>query len=762
MASNYNEICAKDNMCFDENYTCTDCCHGSGLGKNGFSCWNGDQYTKETCCTSYCAKDSMCFNENYTCTECCHGNGRGKDGSSCWSGEYTQARCCENQNEITVPGPLPDVVILPADTELEANSAQCIKDSSCFDENYTCTECCHGSGRGKDGSSCWGGEYTQARCCENQSNGIPQLVEVTDITPQLPKQISPVAPAAVTDVTPQPQLLKQISPVAPVTDNKEPCDPGPDNLFESCVGIEGATTKEGVPCFQPEPSLYSASVCCKKPHSDESCWLKHDAGNGKYATFVKKECCDEVQNKDKREEELRILNKDEREPCHDLDKCVGIEDAKTANGNRCFIPNTDYTSNICCKQPWDGERRFKGQDKEIVYSGSCWGKFDTYPDGVDAPPTKEEFLKSDCCRSMTEQEMSMVSPQSSSCKDKHPFFCKNKHDTTYVCNKKTDSCEKSNFEEGDLCNIYYHPYECRWPLYCKFSGDITEEFKTGTCEKFVPPPNEDGCLVNKDLCSKEYGPSYFCNHKTNECEKSNFKEGDLCNWYSQYEKHNPYKCKTPSCMHDGVASPGAGKIGRCSNASQGGEWLKNYEIMNQKDTFTCGVAFRPRMERDGSFKLKLDGSFETVARPCDNGNFEKDIPNFASKLGWYFIRKNGLYLGNGKTNYNKWWEVHAIEPEYRTYDQIKNSNFPYRHIALRDIEEENLAYEHWKTFKMGPPWSNYDDAWYMQMPVLGKENRNDLPVDADLSSLDINKHEKWLLDGKSIVTEIMKENLSNP
>mgnify|MGYP001416185592 FL=1 len=48
------------------------------------------------------------------------------------------------------------------------------------------------------------------------------------------------------------------------------------------------------------------------------------------------------------------------------------------------------------------------------------------------------------------------------------------------------------------------------------------------------------------------------------------------------------------------------------------------------------------------------------------------------------------------------------------------------------------------------------------MPVLGKENRNDLPVDADLSSLDINKHEKWLLDGKSIVTEIMKENLSNP
>ena len=95
--------------------------------------------------------------------------------------------------------------------------------------------------------------------------------------------------------------------------------------------------------------------------------------------------------------------------------------------------------------------------------------------------------------------------------------------------------------------------------------------------------------------------------------------------------------------------------------------------------------------------------------------------------------------------------MHAIEPEYRTYDQIKNSNFPLKHIILKDIEDENLAYEHWLNLKDGRPFSDHDWKWYTQAGVLGKEDRKDLPTD-------VNPHQPQKPGsefGKSIVIELM-------
>ena len=112
-----------------------------------------------------CIKDTNCFNEKYDCTSCCS-TGLTKHGDACWESEnHTPERCCKNKSEITVPGGvLPEVVIQPAGPEPTANSAQCAKDTSCFDANYECTGCCS-TGKAVNGAPCWDAVYTTSRCC---------------------------------------------------------------------------------------------------------------------------------------------------------------------------------------------------------------------------------------------------------------------------------------------------------------------------------------------------------------------------------------------------------------------------------------------------------------------------------------------------------------------------------------------------------------------------------------------------------------------
>ena len=211
-------------MCFDFNYECTSCC-STGLAKNGAPCWDAT-YTVSRCCMSgtaaapvfsvqvaapsfvppvsapsytapvaaavplsstttvgQCAKDSSCFDAIYECSGCCS-TGIAKNGAPCWDAVYTISRCCASSGAVTQPAasvstpafaqPMysAPVVTPPAFTPAVASTAQCAKDSSCFDFNYECTSCCS-TGLAKNGAPCWDATYTVSRCCASSAAAAP-------------------------------------------------------------------------------------------------------------------------------------------------------------------------------------------------------------------------------------------------------------------------------------------------------------------------------------------------------------------------------------------------------------------------------------------------------------------------------------------------------------------------------------------------------------------------------------------------------------
>merc|ERR1712139_597260 len=110
-------------------------------------------------------------------------------------GVYTIARCCNAggspafQPTIDPYGPpytqapvyTPPVYQPPA-----AGTAECAKDTSCFDTNYECTGCCS-TGIAKNGVGCWDLVYTIARCC-NAGGSVPALLQAIPYQPTVSTQ----------------------------------------------------------------------------------------------------------------------------------------------------------------------------------------------------------------------------------------------------------------------------------------------------------------------------------------------------------------------------------------------------------------------------------------------------------------------------------------------------------------------------------------------------------------------------------------------
>ena len=205
--------CAKDDTCFDSNYTCERCC-STGVAVNGAACWDAS-YTPSRCCsstlssqaaplpgTATCAKDYTCFDSNYTCEDCCS-TGVAVNGAACWDASYTPSRCCSSTLS-SQAAPLP-------------GTATCAKDYTCFDSNYTCEDCCS-TGVAVNGAACWDASYTEARCC---NKATPVASATSQVFP------SPVA-AATSQVFPTPgkKNVKGFNHITKTFNNSYNMEPG--------------------------------------------------------------------------------------------------------------------------------------------------------------------------------------------------------------------------------------------------------------------------------------------------------------------------------------------------------------------------------------------------------------------------------------------------------------------------------------------------------------------------------------------------------
>ena len=176
-------LCAKDATCFDYKFTCDECCSKGNVNNGTESCWTGP-YTHERCCMSEppkedpnegCVdmKDTECFDDTYTCEECCSKGSVNNGTDSCWTGPYTHERCCNSEP--------PQEDLTPENLILEDPNEGCIqmKDPTCFDAKFTCTSCCE-TDQTPEGNECWSNKYLKSNCCKTEE-------EIQSESPETPQ-----------------------------------------------------------------------------------------------------------------------------------------------------------------------------------------------------------------------------------------------------------------------------------------------------------------------------------------------------------------------------------------------------------------------------------------------------------------------------------------------------------------------------------------------------------------------------------------------